>query len=154
MKSITKIFFITILINSLHSCYDKIDEFEIISDKEYNIDKNRDSSIFIYTKNYNVISNIIIDSEFINVWGLQKDTCILSKTGKTELNIKYFEKSPMMDNAEVKSIKSSFFSIEKIESSEPVYKVEIYNNTFIDIRRIELLLSSRIDEHSVIFNLE
>ncbi|WP_143596048.1 hypothetical protein [Tannerella forsythia] len=43
----------------LSSCYDKIDDFDILSDTEYVIERGTDTTIYIQTKGYNTMHGII-----------------------------------------------------------------------------------------------
>lgn len=132
---------------------DDVDTFDIISKTEYNIQKNEDTTLNINTKNYNIISKLIVNSDTIDIYGLQKENYILENINNEELKVMFFDKSPNKDNAEIKTVESSFFKVEKININEPQYKIQILNNQAFNISKIVLILKSRTFENSIVFNL-
>ena len=138
----------------LGSCGDDdVDTFYILSETEYNINRNKDSTLYINTKNYNIISKIIINSDIIDIYRLQQESYILENLNNEELKVVFFDKSPNKHYAEIKSVESSFFKIEKVNMNEPQYKIRIINNDSFNISKIELVLKSKNFDSNIVFNL-
>ena len=147
--------FIFLFVLFTNSCYEEIEPFKILSDTEYEVSRNSSNTFIIRTEGQNVIYSIIIDSDEFNLLNLpQKNLYTLDDELKTELHIEYFGKGSKTDIFEVKSVKSSFFSIEKVKSDNPTYKLEVYDNSKINVKRVKVLFVNEIHEKNIVINFK
>ena len=138
----------------LSSCYDKIDDFDILSGTEYVIERGTDTTIYIQTKGFNRINGIIIDTDEI-YFIYHKKKYPIHNSYDSLLYVTYF---PEPDTIFVKSINSSFMYITNLsdnpKDNQPVYKAEIKNKHTSRAHQITLLLMSKMAGHRIHFNIK
>lgn len=140
----------------LSSCYDKIDDFDILSSTEYVIERGTDTTIYIQTKGYNRMNGVIIDTNEIFFRYPREKYPITNQ--KDSLAVTYFPIKPMYDGAPAKSVNIPFFYITALSDDQddkrPVYKVEIKNKHASQAHKITLLLMSKMAGHRIYFNIK
>ena len=138
----------------LSSCYDKIDDFDILSGTEYVIERGTDTTIYIQTKGYNTMHGIYIDTDEVHFM-YHKKKYPIHNSYDSLLYVTYFSEP---DTTFVKSINSSFMYITNLsdnpKDNQPVYKAEIKNKHTSGVHQIILSLGSNMAEHRIYFNIK
>jgi len=150
---------VTVMLFSFPSCYEKVDAFSVLSDSEFVVRRERDTTVFIKTNGYNKINGIIINDDSYNGMSfVYPKRMYLTGIPSDTVYVEYFQKSPSVDVAPVQSVRSSFFLITDlsngVQDEHPTYKVEIKKDRSSQIYKMTLLLNSKMDERKVVFNLK
>ena len=136
------------------SCYEKVDDFHV-SNSEFVVRHEHDTTVLIKTNGYNRINGIIVN-DGVRIYFIYPEKVYAIDGLSDTVHVEYFQKRPLADIASIKSVKTSFFSIANLsdddQDQQPMYKIMVERNRSTKIQSITVLLISKTAERKIFFN--